>query len=75
MMYRLNMSHDALFIASFCHCVSCKDFIVYFVERLSVLVAAGPFTTTDSIMYEPLADLIKAIIRDQPDVAVLVSKY
>ena len=41
-------------------------------DRLSVLVAAGPFTTTDSVMYEPLADLVKALIKDAPDVAILV---
>jgi hypothetical protein len=44
-----------------------------FPDKLSVLVAGGPFTTTDSIMYEPLADLVKALLKDPPDVAILVS--
>lgn len=37
-----------------------------------VLVACGPYTTSDSITYEPLLDLIAIINRDRPDVCVLV---
>lgn len=37
-----------------------------------VLVACGPYTTSDSITYEPLLDLISVINRDQPDVCILV---
>ena len=30
-------------------------------EPLSVLIAAGPYSTSDNLTYEPLADLIKII--------------
>ncbi|MGH0132775.1 UNVERIFIED_CONTAM: hypothetical protein FKN15_050355 [Acipenser sinensis] len=37
-----------------------------------VLVACGPYTTSDSMNYEPLMDLIEVIKRDRPDVCLLV---
>lgn len=37
-----------------------------------VLMACGPYTTSDSIMYDPLLDLIAVINRDRPDVCILV---
>lgn len=37
-----------------------------------VLVACGPYTTSDSIAFDPLTDLIEVIVRDRPDVCVLV---
>ena len=39
-----------------------------------MLVAAGPFTTSDSLLYEPLADLMKTVQSDKPDLLVLVSQ-
>ncbi|NXP15214.1 DPOA2 polymerase, partial [Thinocorus orbignyianus] len=36
-----------------------------------VLVACGPYTTSDSITYEPLTDLLEVIARDRPDVCIL----
>ena len=39
-----------------------------------MLVAAGPFTTSDSLLYEPLADLMKTVQSDKPDLLILVSK-
>ncbi|NXH70132.1 DPOA2 polymerase, partial [Hydrobates tethys] len=41
-------------------------------EQRMVLVACGPYTTSDSIAYDPLADLLEVICRDRPDVCVLV---
>lgn len=41
-------------------------------EQNMVLVACGPYTTSDSITYDPLLDLIAIINRDQPDVCILV---
>lgn len=38
-----------------------------------MLVAAGPFTTSDSLLYEPLADLIKTVQNDKPDLLILVN--
>ncbi|NXN31786.1 DPOA2 polymerase, partial [Nycticryphes semicollaris] len=40
-------------------------------EQRMVLVACGPYTTSDSVAYEPLADLLEVIARDRPDVCVL----
>lgn len=41
-------------------------------EQTMVLVACGPYTTSDSITYEPLLDLIAIINHDRPDVCILV---
>lgn len=40
--------------------------------RLSLLVAAGPFSTSDSLSYEPLADFVEQIRLTRPDVCILV---
>ena len=42
---------------------------------LTLLVAAGPYTTTDSLEYEPFEDLLKVIAARQPDVAVLCGPF
>ncbi|XP_035684552.1 DNA polymerase alpha subunit B-like [Branchiostoma floridae] len=42
---------------------------------VQVLVAAGPFTPSDSLAYEPLEDLLKYLKRDQPDVCVLMGPF
>ena len=41
-------------------------------EQFMVLVACGPYTTSDSITFDPLLDLITIINRDRPDVCILV---
>ena len=43
-----------------------------FTEPFLMLVAAGPFTTSDSLLYEPLADLMKAVQNHKPDLLILV---
>ncbi|OWK17534.1 POLA2 [Cervus elaphus hippelaphus] len=40
-------------------------------EQFMVLVACGPYTTSDSITFDPLLDLITIINRDRPDVCIL----
>uniref|UniRef100_A0A667WTP6 DNA polymerase alpha subunit B n=1 Tax=Myripristis murdjan TaxID=586833 RepID=A0A667WTP6_9TELE len=40
-------------------------------EPLSVLVACGPYTPSDSLTFDPLLDLISIIVRDRPDVCLL----
>ncbi|XP_029813296.1 DNA polymerase alpha subunit B isoform X2 [Suricata suricatta] len=40
-----------------------------------VLVACGPYTTSDSITYDPLLDLIAIINRDRPDVCILFGPF
>lgn len=42
-------------------------------EPFLMSVAAGPFTTSDSLLYEPLADLMKKVQNDKPDLLILVS--
>ena len=43
-------------------------------EPFLMMVAAGPFTTSDSLLYEPLADLMKTVENDRPDLLILVSQ-
>lgn len=47
-------------------------FFFWGADQRMVLVACGPYTTSDSLAYDPLADLIDVIARDRPDVCVLV---
>ncbi|XP_063175207.1 DNA polymerase alpha subunit B isoform X3 [Chroicocephalus ridibundus] len=44
-------------------------------EQRMVLVACGPYTTSDSIAFDPLTDLIEVIVRDRPDVCVLFGPF
>ncbi|XP_057634453.1 DNA polymerase alpha subunit B [Chionomys nivalis] len=44
-------------------------------EQTMVLVACGPYTTSDSITYEPLLDLITIINHDRPDVCILFGPF
>ncbi|XP_022447211.1 DNA polymerase alpha subunit B isoform X1 [Delphinapterus leucas] len=44
-------------------------------EQIMVLVACGPYTTSDSITFDPLLDLITIINRDQPDVCILFGPF
>ena len=41
---------------------------------LRILVACGPYTTIDSLCYEPLSDFIAVLQRDVPDVCIMVSE-
>ncbi|XP_051001896.1 DNA polymerase alpha subunit B [Acomys russatus] len=44
-------------------------------EQTMVLVACGPYTTSDSTTYDPLLDLITIINRDRPDVCILCGPF
>ncbi|ERE77902.1 DNA polymerase alpha subunit B-like protein [Cricetulus griseus] len=44
-------------------------------EQTMVLVACGPYTTSDSITYDPLLDLITIINHDRPDVCILFGPF
>ncbi|XP_060550358.1 DNA polymerase alpha subunit B isoform X1 [Pantherophis guttatus] len=44
-------------------------------EPRLVLVACGPYTTSDSIAYEPMVDLIETINKDKPDVCILLGPF
>ncbi|CAB1455066.1 unnamed protein product [Pleuronectes platessa] len=44
-------------------------------EPMNVLVACGPFTTSDTLTFDPLLDLISIIVRDRPDVCLLLGPF
>jgi len=44
-------------------------------QALKVITAAGPFTTSDSLDYAPLRDLMIRVIREKPDVLILVGPF
>ncbi|XP_038142556.1 DNA polymerase alpha subunit B [Cyprinodon tularosa] len=44
-------------------------------EPLNVLVACGPYTPSDSLTFDPLLDLISIIVRDRPDVCLLLGPF
>lgn len=41
-------------------------------DALSLLIAAGPFTTSDCLSYEPLNDLIGIVKNTRPDVTIII---
>lgn len=43
-------------------------------QPLSMMVAAGPYTLDDDLLYQPLAALIDVAIEERPDVLILVSQ-
>jgi len=49
------------------------DFVI--TGPLNILIGAGPFTPTDSLLFEPLKDLISVIKGTQPDVCILVGPF
>ena len=55
--------------------VQLKDKVKALTGPLDVFVAAGPYTTSDNLLYEPLRDLLKAIQRNKPHVAVLIGPF
>lgn len=42
---------------------------------LKIVVAAGPFTNSDNLAYEPLIELIKYAVDNEPDVIILVGPF
>lgn len=42
---------------------------------LTVRVAAGPFTTADNLDFEPLQELMKGVLSDQPDVVIMLGPF
>eukprot|EP00698_Gefionella_okellyi_P004427 TRINITY_DN14085_c0_g1_i1.p1 TRINITY_DN14085_c0_g1~~TRINITY_DN14085_c0_g1_i1.p1 ORF type:complete len:495 (+),score=85.27 TRINITY_DN14085_c0_g1_i1:37-1521(+) len=44
-------------------------------QPMSLFIAAGPYTASDSVDYQPLRDLIAAIKRSKPDVAILMGPF
>ncbi|KOM26134.1 hypothetical protein LR48_Vigan233s000100 [Vigna angularis] len=46
---------------------------IYKQRELSMIIAAGPFTTTDNLLFEPLTELLQYAKRRPPQLLVLVS--
>jgi DNA polymerase alpha subunit B len=42
-------------------------------QPLSMMVAAGPYTLDDDLLYQPLSALIDVAIEERPDALILVS--
>ncbi|ESP02897.1 hypothetical protein LOTGIDRAFT_110777 [Lottia gigantea] len=40
--------------------------------NINIMLAAGPFTTSDTLTYEPLADFLQLLQKDKPNVLVLM---
>eukprot|EP01041_Mallomonas_annulata_P010537 gene10537-21974_t len=46
-----------------------------FGKALNVLIASGPFTTSDNLKYEPLLDLLQLVANQKPDVLILTGPF
>lgn len=42
---------------------------------MTILIAAGPYTTSDNMTYEPLKDLINHINTNRPHVVILTGPF
>jgi DNA polymerase alpha subunit B len=45
------------------------------VRPLSIFIAAGPFSTDENVLYEPLDDLLKVVSKENPDVLLLIGPF
>lgn len=46
-----------------------------FLDKMQIVIAAGPFTLQDNISYEPLHDLLKYVNEAQPHVLILMGPF
>lgn len=44
-------------------------------QVVDIMVAAGPFTTTGDLSYDPLNDLLDVVRRDCPDVLIMIGPF
>ncbi|WOL05156.1 DNA polymerase alpha subunit B [Canna indica] len=44
-------------------------------QSLSLLIASGPFTTTDNLLFEPLTELLAYASRRQPQLVILMGPF
>jgi len=44
-------------------------------QPLLIMVAAGPFTTSENLEYEPFSDLLVLVQRDKPDVVIFTGPF
>uniref|UniRef100_A0A3B4ZWM0 DNA polymerase alpha subunit B n=1 Tax=Stegastes partitus TaxID=144197 RepID=A0A3B4ZWM0_9TELE len=53
----------------------CRASSLVIAEPMNVLVACGPYMPSDSLTFDPLLDLISVIVRDRPDVCLLLGPF
>lgn len=41
-------------------------------QPLTFIIAAGPYTLEEDLLFNPLQDLVERIVEEQPDLVVLV---
>lgn len=46
-----------------------------YTDTLSVFIAAGPFTTSESDSYEPLSDFINQVQKENPDLVIMIGPF
>ncbi|KAK9738231.1 DNA polymerase alpha/epsilon subunit B [Popillia japonica] len=44
-------------------------------ESLRIIVGVGPFTLSGNLLYEPLQDLLKQIIKEKPNILILIGPF
>ncbi|XP_076042828.1 DNA polymerase alpha subunit B [Oratosquilla oratoria] len=44
-------------------------------EAVQVMIASGPFTTTDDVLYEPLMELLNNVTQKPPHVLILIGPF
>lgn len=42
---------------------------------LNIVIAAGPYTQSDSMTYQPLLDLIELVVADEPHALILTGPF
>ena len=45
------------------------------VPRVRIMSAAEPFTTSDNLQYEPLNDFLDIVVRESPDIVILMGPF
>jgi len=40
-----------------------------------MMVAAGPFTLDDDLLFQPLSALLEVVVEERPDVLILVGRF
>lgn len=48
---------------------------LFFLEKLQIIVAAGPFSVSDKLDYEPLQDLLKHVTELKPNILILMGPF
>ncbi|KAI4461343.1 dna polymerase 2 alpha 70 kda subunit [Holotrichia oblita] len=44
-------------------------------QHLRIIVAVGPYTLSENLLYEPLQDLLKQIVQEKPNILILIGPF